>query len=136
MQPSEFKDALISFCEVGKLNYTIKDNELSVTMTDAINQASLSNLCDSWYSDHKNQTMVFKFNTGLVYKITRAEHAVYNEMIKGMSNAESIARYGVRSISKKSDGKYMTFVSAEDTLNMSFLLIDNMMEFDNDEAEL
>jgi len=138
MQPVNFKDLLISHCEVAKIPYTIKDNELSISMDSAINQGKLTQLCDSWYSNHNNNCMVFTFNTGLVYSLTRAEYDAYREIIRGMPEALVKAQYGVMKIDtrKIEEGRscHITFASPEDALNMSFQLINNELDYDNEKA--
>ena len=134
MQPSNFRESLVSFCKVGNLQYQEADNELSITMDDAINQGKLTEMCDSWYSDHANHKMVFKFNTGLVFTMTNGEFDTYQELIQGMPVALITAQYGVKKIETKGNQRYITFITPEDAFNMSFLLINQALDFDNEEA--
>jgi len=134
MQPSEFRQPLVSFCEVAKLKYQSNENEISITMDDAINHGKMTELCDSWYSDHDSNRMVFKIDTGLVYTLTEGEFDTYQELIQGMPMPLVTAQYGVKKIDTRMNRYYITFMTSEDAFNMSFLLINHALDFNNEEA--
>ena len=135
MQPSKFKDLLMAHCDATKIPFEITKDEISITMNDAIGQQKLTLMCDSWYSDHDRKRMVFKFNTNTVYKMTKGEFNTYRGIVSGLAPAIVTAQYGVKNVSERNLGKdggtYITFVDPADALNMSFLLINTALDFDD-----
>ena len=135
MQPSKFKDLLVAHCDAIKIPFEISDSELTITMDDAINQQKLTLMCDSWYSDHATRKMVFKFNTDTVYKMTKGEFETYSDIVSKLPAAMITAQYGVKNVNERNIGRksgtYITFVDPADALNMSFLLINTALDFDD-----